>query len=78
MDDGLVVSVPCEEYLPRCGAACCRLKVSDELWDAAKGACRHLTPELRCGIYGARPAVCRGFDCRTNPATKAMIVALRR
>jgi hypothetical protein len=71
-----VVTVPCDEYKPRCGATCCHLKVSEELWDAARGVCIHLQVDLRCAVYDARPAVCRAFDCRVNPATKAKIARL--
>jgi Fe-S-cluster containining protein len=70
------VAVPCHEYLPSCNAACCHLPVQG-LWDPERRACRHLTAELGCAIYADRPAVCRGFDCRTNPMTRAQIVPLR-
>lgn len=70
-----VVHVPCDEYLPRCNAMCCHLAV-EGLWDAARGACRHLTPALGCAIYEDRPEVCRAFDCRVNPQTRGRIARL--
>ena len=31
------------------------------------GYCVHSAPETRgCGVYAARPATCRGYDCRTD------------
>jgi Fe-S-cluster containining protein len=33
-------------------------------------ACRELTPTGRCGIYGARPAICRTYE----PASDALCV----
>jgi Fe-S-cluster containining protein len=30
----------------------------------ADGYCTHLEPEGGCGCYGARPAICRSYDCR--------------
>lgn len=32
-----------------------------------KGACPHLGPDLRCGIYESRPHVCRIYPAEVNP-----------
>lgn len=34
------------------------------------GACPHLTPEFRCGIYESRPHVCRIYPAEINPFIK--------
>jgi hypothetical protein len=41
--------------------------------------CIHLTPDLRCGIYGdpARPAVCASFPALTDHCGKDREEALR-
>ncbi len=38
----------------------------DGEWSVHFGArCRHLGPDLRCGIYAERPHICRTFDNRS-------------
>jgi hypothetical protein len=79
------VEVDCENRLPLCRAACCRLRFAltaqdvDEgtvKWELGRpylirqdpdGYCHHLDRDrLGCGIYGNRPIVCRGYDCRQD------------
>jgi Fe-S-cluster containining protein len=31
------------------------------------GYCVHITPQRGCGVYAHRPAVCRSYDCRSDP-----------
>jgi Fe-S-cluster containining protein len=33
---------------------------------APSGYCTHCRPDLGCGVYEHRPAVCRGYDCRAD------------
>ncbi|CAG1004323.1 hypothetical protein RHDC4_03462 [Rhodocyclaceae bacterium] len=48
---------------PGCGACCIAPSIST-LGKPAGEACRHLTPDLRCGIFGQadRPACCVGLQ----------------
>lgn len=40
----------------------------------ASGVCIHLGPrDQRCGIYPSRPAICRAYDCRTDPLLKVVL-----
>ena len=47
---------------PGCGACCIAPSIST-LDKPAGQPCRHLTPDLRCGIFGqaGRPACCAGL-----------------
>jgi hypothetical protein len=46
-----------------CNACCVELKIDvPQLRKKARESCRHLTA-AGCGIYGARPGVCRQFLC---------------
>ncbi len=53
-----------------CGACCCLAYLRADLLAGhgistrADGACEHLAPGNRCGIYEARPPVCRVDESR--------------
>jgi Fe-S-cluster containining protein len=49
---------PCDKDVPGCA------NLGYELRKGADGACLHLDADGRCGIYDARPQVCRDFTCR--------------
>lgn len=48
-----------------CGSR--QVRVAVVLAGVNRGACRHLLPDMRCGIYETRPLVCRIYPLETRP-----------
>lgn len=42
---------------------CCKVLAVEELGKPMGAACVHCAPGAGCGIYAARPASCRSFEC---------------
>jgi hypothetical protein len=86
--DGAIL-VDCDAGRRRgCQTFCCRLivRLAPEERDPADprkncvdknpldGLCIHLDRETsRCRIWNARPAVCRGYDCREDPLLEVVL-----
>jgi Fe-S-cluster containining protein len=71
-DDGQVQHRRMRSFAARSGELDIRVLVT--LVAAFDGACPHLQPDMRCGGYEARPAVCRIYPAEINPFIDVMPV----
>ncbi|WP_233886381.1 YkgJ family cysteine cluster protein [Paraburkholderia flagellata] len=46
------------------------VRVAVTLVASFDGPCRHLQPDMRCGVYAKRPRVCRIYPAEINPFVK--------